>query len=92
MLSITSRKILFRMLIYFPAYEIMMDDLRDYRFYEADMIHPSQLAIDYIWEKFGPEKYFSKETECLECEVGKDQKVNKSIVHSMPEQSSIRIS
>lgn len=39
-------------LIYFPSYEIMMDDLRDYRFYEADMIHPNQTAIQYIWKKF----------------------------------------
>lgn len=37
---------------YFPAYEIMLDDLRDYRFYESDMIHPAPDAIDYIWEKF----------------------------------------
>jgi len=37
---------------YFPAYEIMMDELRDYRFYDTDMVHPNQLAIDYIWEKF----------------------------------------
>lgn len=37
---------------YFPAYEIMMDDLRDYRFYDTDMIHPSGVAIDYIWDKF----------------------------------------
>ena len=37
---------------YFPAYELMMDELRDYRFYKKDMMHPSQLAIDYIWEKF----------------------------------------
>ncbi|MFN8864047.1 MAG: GSCFA domain-containing protein [Flavobacteriales bacterium] len=37
---------------YFPAYELMMDDLRDYRFYERDMIHPSEAAVDYIWEKF----------------------------------------
>ena len=37
---------------YFPSYEIMMDELRDYRFYNSDMIHPSDLAIDYIWEKF----------------------------------------
>jgi hypothetical protein len=36
----------------FPSYEIMMDELRDYRFYADDMIHPSQLAIDYIWERF----------------------------------------
>ena len=37
---------------YFPGYEIMMDDLRDYRFYEADMLHPNQIAVDYIWEIF----------------------------------------
>ena len=37
---------------YFPAYEIMMDDLRDYRFYADDMLHPSSQAIDYVWEKF----------------------------------------
>ena len=37
---------------YFEAYELMMDELRDYRFYETDMVHPNQLAIDYVWEKF----------------------------------------
>lgn len=37
---------------YFPAYEIMMDDLRDYRFYDSDMIHPSAVAEEYIWERF----------------------------------------
>ena len=35
---------------YFPAYEIVMDELRDYRFYAADMLHPSEQAVDYIWE------------------------------------------
>ncbi|MGB5700442.1 GSCFA domain-containing protein [Muriicola sp.] len=39
-------------LYYFPAYELMMDELRDYRFYETDMVHPNALAVDYIWEKF----------------------------------------
>ena len=39
-------------LSYFESYEIMMDELRDYRFYNADMVHPNQVAIDYIWEKF----------------------------------------
>jgi hypothetical protein len=39
-------------IIYFPSYEIMMDELRDYRFYVEDMLHPSQMAIDYIWERF----------------------------------------
>ncbi len=37
---------------YFPSYEIMMDELRDYRFYAEDMIHPNKIAIQYIWEKF----------------------------------------
>ncbi len=37
---------------YFPAYEIVLDELRDYRFYGPDMLHPSQQAIDYIWERF----------------------------------------
>ncbi len=37
---------------YFPSYEIMMDDLRDYRFYAEDMLHPSSVAVDYIFEKF----------------------------------------
>ena len=37
---------------YFPAYEIMLDDLRDYRFYANDMVHPSEVAIEYIWQAF----------------------------------------
>jgi len=37
---------------YFPAYEIMMDELRDYRFYEKDLLHPNETAIDYIWKQF----------------------------------------
>ena len=37
---------------YFPSFEIMHDDLRDYRFYEADMVHPSAVAVDYIWERW----------------------------------------
>ena len=37
---------------YFPSYELLMDELRDYRFYKQDMVHPNQIAIDYVWEKF----------------------------------------
>jgi GSCFA family len=44
---------------YFPAYEIMMDDLRDYRFYKPDMIHPNEVAEDYIFERFS-ETYFDQ--------------------------------
>jgi len=46
---------------YFPAYEIVMDDLRDYRFYAEDLLHPSSQAIDYVWEKF-TEAWFDNET------------------------------
>ena len=38
---------------YFPAYEIMIDELRDYRFYADDLVHPSTMAIEYIWQRFG---------------------------------------
>jgi len=47
---------------YFPAYEIVCDDLRDYRFYAADLKHPSETAIDYIYEKFA-DAYFSAATK-----------------------------
>jgi len=46
---------------YFPAYEIMLDDLRDYRFYKSDMLHPNDEAEEYIWNKFA-ERYFDNET------------------------------
>lgn len=46
---------------YFPAYEIMMDELRDYRFYADDMLHPSPLAVEYIWQRF-TEHFLSKDT------------------------------
>ncbi len=46
---------------YFPSYEIMLDDLRDYRFYASDMKHPSQVAVDYIYEVFS-DVYFTAST------------------------------
>ena len=46
---------------YFPAYEIAIDDLRDYRFYEADMLHPNSQMTEYIWTKFS-RVYFDEET------------------------------
>lgn len=47
---------------YFPSYEIMMDELRDYRFYAEDMVHPSPLAVEYIWQRF-VETYMSVDTQ-----------------------------
>lgn len=49
---------------YFPAYELMMDDLRDYRFYATDMLHPSPQAIEYVWQKFQT-SFFSDETRII---------------------------
>jgi hypothetical protein len=46
---------------YFPSYEIMQDDLRDYRFYAEDMLHPNEIAIKYIWQKFS-DNYFDAST------------------------------
>ena len=62
---------------YFPSYEIMMDDLRDYRFYEKDMIHPNEIAHEYIWESFS-KTWLQPDTikTCIEW-----QKVSKSISH-----------
>ena len=50
--SLLSSRAQSRELSYFPSYEIMMDELRDYRFYGKDMVHPNELAVDYIWERF----------------------------------------
>jgi hypothetical protein len=62
---------------YFPSYEIMMDELRDYRFYAEDMLHPSQTAIDYIWEQFATST-ISEESQSLMIEI---ESVQKSLAH-----------
>jgi hypothetical protein len=62
---------------YFPAYEIMLDELRDYRFYASDMVHPSALAVDYIWEKFS-RAFFSAQTIQLNSAI---EKINTAKAH-----------
>jgi hypothetical protein len=62
---------------YFPAYEILLDDLRDYRYYDRDLIHPNQLAIDYIWEKFSA-TFFDSETKDI---ISGLEKILKSAGH-----------
>lgn len=62
---------------YFPSYEIMIDDLRDYRFYESDMLHPNKTAIDYIFEAF---KSCYMETESLEI-MARIEKIQKAMQH-----------
>jgi len=62
---------------YFPAYELMLDELRDYRFYAEDMLHPSTVAVDYIWERFY-NTYMNAETKKILNEVGV---INKALNH-----------
>ena len=62
---------------YFPSYEIMMDELRDYRFYAEDMIHPNPVAIDYIWERFS-ETYISDGSNSIMKEI---ETIQKGLAH-----------
>lgn len=62
---------------YLPVYEILMDDLRDYRFYKEDMIHPSMQAVNYIFDKFG-DSYFSEETKDF---IKENFKIIKALEH-----------
>ena len=63
---------------YFPAYEILMDELREYRFYAKDKVHPSSEAIDYIWKRFA-ETYFDKKTHEF---LKKWSSIKSDIAHS----------
>jgi len=58
---------------YFPSYEIVMDELRDYRFYAADMLHPNPTAIDYIWERFS-DSHIAPEAKMVMSEIDGIQK------------------
>jgi hypothetical protein len=60
-LAVKELEKLFKNIYYFPVYELFMDEMRDYRYYSTDMLHPSDFAIEYIWEKFMG-TFFSEET------------------------------
>ena len=62
---------------YFPAYELLLDDLRDYRFYASDMVHPSEVAVDYIWQAFCG-TFFSSSTKAL---LGNIEKIQAAARH-----------
>ncbi len=62
---------------YFPSYEIQLDELRDYRFYADDMLHPSPLAVRYLWERFS-DTFFSDETRAVVAEVGE---ITRGLAH-----------
>ncbi len=70
---------------YFPSYEIVMDELRDYRFYQSDFLHPSQMAIDYIWSKF-KESHISKEAFITIKDV---ESIQKMISHRHANKNSV---
>jgi len=69
---------------YLPVYEILMDDLRDYRFYKEDLIHPSRQALQYIWEKFGS-AYFSDEAMDF---VEENFKIAKALEHKSADEKN----
>lgn len=73
---------------YFPAYEIMMDELRDYRFYADDMMHPSTQAVEYIWERF-TESMLSREAQGI---LKEWKEIQKAIHHKpfQPESDAYR--
>jgi len=62
---------------YFPAYEIMLDDLRDYRFYAPDMVHPSEVAIEYIWQAFQATFFDDRTSQA----VSRCERVTKRLMH-----------
>ncbi|MCW3161360.1 GSCFA domain-containing protein [Chryseobacterium oryctis] len=69
---------------YLPIYEILMDDLRDYRFYKEDMIHPNSQAINYIFEKFG-NAFFADETQDF---IKENFKINKALEHKTDDEKN----
>ena len=69
---------------YLPVYEILMDDLRDYRFYKEDLIHPNNQAINYIWEKFG-NAYFSEETMDF---IEENFRIKKALSHKTSDEKN----
>ncbi len=65
------------LLTYFPAYEIVMDDLRDYRFYATDMVHPSDVAIEYIWQTFQATYFDDRSAQA----IARCERVSKRLAH-----------
>lgn len=67
----------FKQSSYFPSYEIVMDELRDYRFYKKDMLHPNEMAIEYIWERFS-DYYFNEKTKEINSKL---EEIEKDLAH-----------
>ncbi|MCG8697694.1 MAG: GSCFA domain-containing protein [Bacteroidales bacterium] len=74
----------FRNLYYFPVYELFMDEMRDYRFYADDMLHPSTLSQEIIWDKF-QDTFFDSQTKKCVLDV---KKIRKSLQHKITDKNS----
>lgn len=78
LLAIEQLQILYpETVFYFPSYEIVLDELRDYRFYAEDMLHPSLIAIQYLWKCF-EKVFFSVETQAIIREINQ---IGKALKH-----------
>ena len=73
---------------YFPAYEILMDELRDYRFYKEDMVHPTEQAVRYIWERFADFAIDPKEKPAMQAAAELKQMLHHKPV--FPESEAFR--
>lgn len=62
---------------YFPAYELVIDDLRDYRFFDEDLVHPNRQAVDYVWDRFAP-FFFTPASQATLQEISE---INRSLAH-----------
>jgi len=67
----------FNRLFYFPAYELVLDDLRDYRFYKDDLVHPNETAVNYVWDAFVNSSLSSKGRQLLPA----IEEINRAMAH-----------
>jgi len=74
---------------YFPAYELVMDDLRDYRFFGRDLLHLNEIAIDYVWEKFTQTYYSEHSRKIMNDVAGLNSFLKHRPLHDSQEQIDI---
>lgn len=78
LLAVDALQAAFRgMVYYFPAYELLLDELRDYRFYAEDMVHPSEVAVRYVWERFSRACFTAEALQIME----ENENIRKALSH-----------
>jgi len=70
---------------YFPAYEIVIDELRDHRFFKEDLVHPNELAVNYVWEKFA-NSFCDEETKKF---ISEYEPLLKSLTHRILHETEV---